>query len=131
MVDIRPKDLPAAILPLRTGDAVIVDQGADGVRQTNPISFTDSVAPVATQSDAQTGTDNTKRMTPLRTKQSIASEVGVTLASNSQGAKADTAVQSVNGKTGNSITLDKSDVGLGNVDNTSDANKPISTATQA
>lgn len=28
------------------------------------------------------------------------------------------------------VTLDKSDVGLGNVDNTSDANKPISTATQ-
>lgn len=29
------------------------------------------------------------------------------------------------------ITLDKSDVGLGNVDNTSDADKPISSATQA
>lgn len=28
------------------------------------------------------------------------------------------------------VTLDKSDVGLGNVDNTSDADKPISTATQ-
>jgi hypothetical protein len=28
-------------------------------------------------------------------------------------------------------TIDKSEVGLGNVDNTSDANKPISTATQA
>lgn len=38
-------------------------------------------------------------------------------------------VESVNGKTG-AVTLDKSDVGLGNVDNTSDANKPISTATQ-
>lgn len=38
-------------------------------------------------------------------------------------------VQSVAGKTG-AVTLSKSDVGLGNVDNTSDANKPISTATQ-
>lgn len=38
-------------------------------------------------------------------------------------------VKSVNGKTGD-VELDKSDVGLGNVDNTSDANKPISTATQ-
>lgn len=28
------------------------------------------------------------------------------------------------------VTLDKSDIGLGNVDNTSDLNKPISTATQ-
>jgi hypothetical protein len=39
------------------------------------------------------------------------------------------AVQSVAGKTG-VVTLTKADVGLGNVDNTSDLNKPISTATQ-
>lgn len=39
-------------------------------------------------------------------------------------------VDSVAGKTG-AVTLGKSDVGLGNVDNTSDANKPISTATQS
>ena len=38
-------------------------------------------------------------------------------------------VQSVAGRTG-AVTLAKADVGLGNVDNTSDANKPISTATQ-
>jgi hypothetical protein len=38
-------------------------------------------------------------------------------------------VQSVAGRTG-AVTLTKSDVGLGNVDNTSDASKPISTATQ-
>lgn len=38
-------------------------------------------------------------------------------------------VLSVAGKTG-AVTLDKADVGLGNVDNTSDANKPISTAVQ-
>ena len=38
-------------------------------------------------------------------------------------------VTSVASKTG-AVTLAKGDVGLGNVDNTSDANKPISTATQ-
>lgn len=38
-------------------------------------------------------------------------------------------VTSVNGETG-VVLLDKSDIGLANVDNTSDANKPISTATQ-
>jgi len=38
-------------------------------------------------------------------------------------------VTSVAGKTG-VVTLAKADVGLGNVDNTSDVNKPISTATQ-
>jgi hypothetical protein len=39
-------------------------------------------------------------------------------------------VTSVSSRTG-AVTLDSSDVGLGNVNNTSDANKPISTATQA
>ena len=39
-------------------------------------------------------------------------------------------VASVAGKTG-AVSLEKGDVGLANVDNTSDANKPISTATQA
>lgn len=39
------------------------------------------------------------------------------------------AVTSVAGKTG-AVTLVKSDVGLGNVDNTSDISKPVSTATQ-
>lgn len=45
-------------------------------------------------------------------------------------AKADTAVQSVNGKSGTAVSLVKGDVGLGNVDNTSDLAKPISTLTQ-
>ncbi len=40
------------------------------------------------------------------------------------------AVTSVAGRVG-AVVLTKADVGLGNVDNTSDANKPISTATQA
>lgn len=39
------------------------------------------------------------------------------------------AVNSVNGRTGD-VVLTKTDLGLGNVDNTSDMNKPISTATQ-
>jgi hypothetical protein len=38
-------------------------------------------------------------------------------------------VTSVNGEVG-PVVLDKADIGLGNVDNTSDLNKPISTATQ-
>jgi hypothetical protein len=39
-------------------------------------------------------------------------------------------VQSVNSKTG-VVVIDKNDVGLGNVDNTSDLNKPVSSATQS
>jgi hypothetical protein len=50
------------------------------------------------------------------------------LAGIEEGAQVNT-VDSVAGKTG-AVTLVKSDVGLGNVDNTSDLNKPISTATQ-
>lgn len=38
-------------------------------------------------------------------------------------------VQSVNGATG-TVNLTKSDIGLGNAENTTDANKPVSTATQ-
>lgn len=62
-------------------------------------------------------------------KTDLASDVQTSLG------KADSALQSapvtsVNNKTG-AVTLAKGDVGLGNVDNTSDANKPISNATQA
>jgi hypothetical protein len=39
-------------------------------------------------------------------------------------------VSSVNGRTG-AVTLDKTDVGLSNADNTADADKPVSTAQQA
>ena len=51
---------------------------------------------------------------------------------NSQWIKLDTVdqVSSVAGKVG-AVVLDKADVGLSNVDNTSDLNKPISTATQS
>jgi|GEM_PF-6220141 len=41
-----------------------------------------------------------------------------------------TSVQTVNSHTGPTVTVTKSDVSLGNVDNTSDVNKPVSTATQ-
>lgn len=69
---------------------------------------------LATQAEAEAGTSSAKYMTPLRTKQAI---------------DALQAVKSVAGKTG-TVTLTKGDVGLSNVDNTSDANKPISNATQ-
>lgn len=49
--------------------------------------------PAASQGEAEAGTDATKIMTPLATKQSIASEVGVSLATKAQGDLAATAVQ--------------------------------------
>lgn len=43
---------------------------------------------------------------------------------------ASTAVQSINNKTGTSVSLSAGDIGLDKVENTSDANKPVSTAQQ-
>lgn len=74
----------------------------------------------------------TGAVTPTQTE--LNRVAGVTSAIQTQinvvSATASTAVQSVNSKTGTSITLAKADISLGNVDNTSDVNKPISTATQ-
>ena len=92
MVDIRPKDLPGASLPLGASNKLIVDQDLGGVNNATPFDLVESVAPVVSQSEAEIGTDNVKRMTALRTKQSIASQIGLTLASYSQGQLADNAV---------------------------------------
>jgi hypothetical protein len=212
MAIFRPNQLPAATTPLSPTDLVVVDQGVAGVNAADPQDVVDAAAPVASLAEAEAGADNTKRMTALRTKQSIASEVGVTIASKAQGDKADSAVQparqiiagagltgggdlsadrTLNVGAGTGITVNADDVslsattisrllpaagttsqvlqkasntdydvawatvsaatavsyapqtltsgeqlqartniGLSNVDNTSDANKPISTATQ-
>lgn len=131
MVNIPIRDIPGGVVadPQPT-NRIAIDNGT-AMQQTTIENAVNSAAPVATQSEAQVGIDNSKRMTSLRVKQSIAAEVGVTIASKDQGDLANSAVQSVNGKTGSSVTLVKADVGLGNVDNTSDVNKPISSATQS
>ena len=68
---------------------------------TTPSTPPPEIDGLATQAEAEAGVLNNKWMSPLRVKQAIGT-----------------------------VTLAKSDVGLGNVDNTSDLNKPISTATQ-
>ena len=93
MADILPKDLPAATTPLDVDNDVIIVEQPAGVRKTTPSQIALDSLPIATQGDAEVGTDNSKRMTPLLTKQSIASEVGATVASFAQGQLADTAVQ--------------------------------------
>lgn len=88
---------------------------------------------------AQVGLSNVLNLAPANLPISTATQAALDLkydASNpnsyvdASGAAAAAPVQSVAGKTG-TVTLTKSDVGLSNVNNTSDLNKPISTATQA
>jgi len=93
MAILRPNQLPSAVLPLSSTDLFVVDQGSGGVNAAEPQDVVDAVAPVVSQADAEAGLDNVERMTSLRTKQSIASEVGATIASAAQGALASTAVQ--------------------------------------
>lgn len=90
MAIIRINDLPEDTSP-SPNDYIPVD-GAS-TRRSKIADAVNSGAPVASQEEAQAGTNNTKRMTPLTTKQSISSEVGVTVASQENGALAATAVQ--------------------------------------
>jgi hypothetical protein len=55
---------------------------------------------------------------------------GTIVLTDARGGVATVAVTSVNGHTGAVVVVTKADVGLGNVDNVSDANKPVSSATQ-
>lgn len=70
MADILPRDLPpAGTVP--TDAAMIIDNGVN-VERATPAQVLDASAPVATQPEALAGTNNSKRMTALRTSQVIA-----------------------------------------------------------
>ena len=92
----------------RTGNVTGLAEASDVATQLN--TKVDKVAGKGLSTEDYTSAEKTK------------------LAGIESGAQVNT-VTSVSGKTG-AVTLAKSDVGLGNVDNTSDLNKPISTATQ-
>lgn len=69
MATIRPDDLPPAA-SVGEDDAIIVDDGAT-VEKATPLQIVDAAIPLASQAEAETGTDNEKRVTPLRVKQAI------------------------------------------------------------
>lgn len=117
---------PTVVLATRAyadaGDAAVAAfASAHATRTDNPHATTKTQVglgsvenyPVATQAEAQTGTANNRYMTPQRVAQAIA-----TLAPAAP-------VSSVAGRTG-AVTLTKSDVGLGNVEN-----YPVATQAEA
>lgn len=102
---IRPSLLPDRPSPVAT-EKVPVDNGVT-VGGATIQALVYSGRPAASQVEAEAGVDAAKAMTPLTTKQSIASEVGVSVASKAQGDKADTAVQTV--VAGTNVTVDSTD----------------------
>lgn len=66
---ILPRNLPAAsVVP---GDAAIIIDTGSAIQKADPLKVVDAAAPIASQSDAETGSDNVNRMTALRVKQAI------------------------------------------------------------
>jgi hypothetical protein len=81
------------------------------------------------QANGYASLDGTSLVPRAQLGTGTASATSVLLGNGTWGVPASAPVQSVAGKTG-TVTLAKADVGLENVDNTTDASKPISTATQ-
>lgn len=102
-----------------------IDSTSGGAGATN-LSATPSATDVVVASD--TGTDATIASATTSNAGVMSAADKSKLNGIATGAQVNT-VDSVAGKTG-VVSLVKADVGLGNVDNTSDANKPVSTATQ-
>lgn len=101
--------------------------------------------PIATQSEAESNTENTQYMTSLRTFQQWTRNISYSL-NNSLNTISKTILGAINELFANKvdkttkinnhplsgdITIIKSDIGIGNVDNTSDINKPVSISQQA
>ena len=90
MADIRINQLPLTGTPV-AGDFLPLDNSS--TRRATIQTVVEVGRPAASQAEAEAGANPTKVMTPLTTKQSIASEVGVTIASAASGALALTALQ--------------------------------------
>lgn len=129
MADVKISALPGAATPLTGDELVPVVQ--DGVTKNVPASAlagpkgeTGPTGPQGIQGETgPVGPAGTTSWDGITDKPTTLAGFGIT------DAAAAAPVQSVAGKTGD-VTLGKGDVGLGNVDNTADLDKPISTAAQ-
>lgn len=118
MANIRPKDLPAAP-SVTNAVALVIDTGAD-VQRATPLQIMDAGRPLASQAEAEAGTDNAKIMSPLRVAQAVTTalvtpldgkENSIATGANTQYWRGDKTWQ----------TLNKASVGLSNVDNIASA----------
>ena len=69
MTTIRPSDLPAS-QGVSGSDVMIVDKGS-AIEKATAAQVLDAAYPLATQAQAEAGSDNATRVTPLRVKQAI------------------------------------------------------------
>lgn len=90
MANIRIQSLPAEANP-SAADVVPID-GAT-TRKATIASIVAAARPLASQAEAEAGTNADKAMTPLTTAQAITAIASPLFATSAQGAKADTAVQ--------------------------------------
>lgn len=123
-------NLGSGNIEFTTGDYVIMNQA--GVYEKS--DGTDSVSSVAGKTGTVTLTKSDVGLSDVDNTSDLAKPIS-TVTQTALDGKEPTIAAGASGQywTGNKVfaTLDKSAVGLGNVDNTTDLNKPISTATQA
>jgi len=91
-VNVPIRDIPGSEGTPNASSLLAMDNGIS-MQKTTVKKVVDAGAPVASQAEAEGGTDNDKRMSALRVKQAIAAQVGVTIASKAQGDLAASAVQ--------------------------------------
>lgn len=84
MADIRINALPLATGPTAPSSSDNVAIDGSSTRKSPLSGLADAIRPIASQAEAEAGINSVKAMSPITTKQSIASEVGVTIASQSQ-----------------------------------------------
>lgn len=112
---ILPHELPAVPSGIVIPTAAIIVDDESGVYKATPAEVVRAALPRATDAEILAASNVDAYLNPAGGKLLVETHAPVT---------------SVNGKTGAAVLV-KADVGLDNADNTSDAAKPISTATQA
>lgn len=93
LADIRILELPLATGPTAPAPSDVVAIDGTTTRRTPISAMADAIRPVASQAEAEAGVNTTKVMSSVNVKQSISSQIGVTLASSAQGLLASSAMQ--------------------------------------